>query len=319
MLSVITPARNMANFLPETLDSVAALRTPHEHVVIDGASDDGTVELLEGREDPHLTWISEPDSGQTEAVNKGLRLAKGDLLAWVNADDAYIPEAVDRVLEHLDRNPLTDAVFGAVNYIDENGEVFRTLVPPKFSWRRYLYFGAFVTTPTIIFRRELLAQAPELNEQYVDAADYDFYLRLLRGVRVDRIEEPYLNFRYHPTSKTTTDVWVQLNEARDIRLRWARQPGPAGRDALLGGGPPRDPAADLVLAPPRAARGGEAAPADRRPWLTPPGREPRAAPCSIARPSGFASPSGWRWRSSGCCAITAWLGCSTRRPMRTRG
>jgi glycosyltransferase involved in cell wall biosynthesis len=128
MLSVITPVRNMAAFLPETLDSVAAMRTPHEHIVIDGDSGDGTVELLEGREDPHLTWISEPDNGQTEAVNKGLRLAQGDLLAWVNADDAYIPEAVDRALEHLDRNPLTGAVFGAVNYIDEKGEVFRTLV-----------------------------------------------------------------------------------------------------------------------------------------------------------------------------------------------
>jgi glycosyltransferase involved in cell wall biosynthesis len=224
MLSVITPARNMAKYLPETLDSVAALRTPHEHIVIDGASDDGTVELLEGREDPQLSWVSEPDSGQTEAVNKGLRRAQGDLLAWVNADDAYIPGAVDRALDHLERNPLVGAIFGAVNYIDENGRVFRTLVPPRFSWRRYLYFGAFVTTPTIIFRRELLAKAPSLNERYVDAADYDFYLRLLRGVRVDRIEEPYLNFRYHPASKTTTDVWVQLNEAREIRLGWARSP-----------------------------------------------------------------------------------------------
>ena len=224
MLSVITPARNMASFLPEALDSVAALRTPHEHIVVDAASEDGTVELLEGREDPHLTWISEPDSGQTEAVNKGLRLARGELLAWVNADDAYIPQVVDRVLDRLERNPLTGAVFGAVNYVDENGQVFRTLVPPKFSWRRYLYFGAFVTTPTIIFRRELLAQAPSLNESYVDAADYDFYLRLLRGVRVDRIDEPYLNFRYHPTSKTTTDVWIQLNEAQEIRLGWARNP-----------------------------------------------------------------------------------------------
>jgi glycosyltransferase involved in cell wall biosynthesis len=224
MLSVITPARNMARFLPETLDSVAGLRTPHEHIVIDGASDDGTVELLEGREDPHLTWVSEPDSGQTEAVNKGLRLAQGDLLAWVNADDAYIPGAIDRALDHLEGNPLTGAIFGAVNYIDENGEVFRTLVPPKFSWRKYLYFGAFVTTPTIIWRRELLAQAPELNESYRDAADYDFFLRLLRGTRVDRIEEPYLNFRYHPTSKTTRDVWLQLNEAMQIRLGWARNP-----------------------------------------------------------------------------------------------
>jgi glycosyltransferase involved in cell wall biosynthesis len=224
LLSVITPARNMARYLPNTLDSVAALSAPHEHIVVDGASDDGTVELLEGREDPHLVWISEPDSGQTEAVNKGLRLARGDLLAWVNADDAYIPEAVDRALDHLARNPATGAVFGAVNYVDESGRIFRTLVPPKFSWRRYLYFGAFVTTPTIIWRRELLKQAPSLNKAYVDAADYDFYLRLLRGVRVDRIDEPLLNFRYHPTSKTTQDVWVQLNEANRIRLGWARNP-----------------------------------------------------------------------------------------------
>jgi glycosyltransferase involved in cell wall biosynthesis len=224
MLSVITPARNMARYLPETLDGVAALGTPHEHIVVDGASDDGTVELLEGREDPNLRWVSEPDSGQTEAVNKGLRMAQGDLLAWVNADDAYIPGAVDRALGHLERHPEVGAIFGAVNYVDEHGEIFRTLVPPRFSWRKYLYFGAFVTTPTIIWRRELLEQAPSLERRYKDAADYDFYLRLLRGVRVDRIDEPYLNFRYHPTSKTTTDVWVQLNEAREIRLRWARNP-----------------------------------------------------------------------------------------------
>jgi glycosyltransferase involved in cell wall biosynthesis len=224
LLSVITPARNMARFLTDTLDSVAALSVPHQHIVVDGDSDDGTVELLEARKDPRLTWISEPDSGQTEAVNKGLGLARGDLLAWINADDAYIPDAVDRAIDHLARNPLTGAIFGAVNYVDENGAVLRTLVPPRFSWRRYLYFGAFVTTPTIIFRRELLAQAPSLNESYVDAADYDFYLRLLRGVRVDRVDEPLLDFRYHGTSKTTTDVWVQLDEALQIRLGWARNP-----------------------------------------------------------------------------------------------
>ncbi len=224
MLSIVTPTYNMARYLPETLDSVAALRTPHEHIVVDGSSSDGTVELLEAREDPQLSWISEPDSGQTNAVNKGLAMARGDLLAWVNADDAYIPAAVDRALERFDRDPGLGAIFGAVNYVDEHGEIFRTLVPPKFSWRRYLYFGQFVTTPTIIWRRELMERAPSLDESYVDAADYDFYLRLLRGARVERIDEPVLNFRYHPTSKTTTDVWVQLNEAKAIRLKWAGNP-----------------------------------------------------------------------------------------------
>jgi glycosyltransferase involved in cell wall biosynthesis len=222
LLSVVTPAFNMAGYLGETLDSVAALSVPHEHLVIDGASEDGTVELLEGREDPHLTWVSEPDRGQTDAVNKGLRRASGDLLAWLNADDAYVPAAVDRAIQHLERNPETKAIFGGINYVDEKGEVFRSLTPRPFSWRRYLYLGSFVPTPTIIFRRELLDRAPSLDESYVDAADYDFYLRLLRGVRVDRVDEPLVNFRYHPASKSSSDVWTQLDEAQRIRLGWAR-------------------------------------------------------------------------------------------------
>src|SRR5436190_7902469 len=176
LLSVVTPARNMARFLPDALDSVAALPTPHEHLVIDGASDDGTVELLEAREDPHLIWVSEPDSGQTEAVNKGLRRATGDLLAWLNADDSYVRDAVERAVAHLRAHPEVGAVFGGVNYVDEHGEVFRTLIPPKFSWRRYLYLGSWLTTPTVMFRRGLLERAGYLDETWADAADYDFYL-----------------------------------------------------------------------------------------------------------------------------------------------
>jgi glycosyltransferase involved in cell wall biosynthesis len=224
MLSVITPARNMARYLATTLDSVAALATPHEHIVVDGASEDGTVELLRARDDPDLKWTSEPDRGQTHAVNKGLERSRGELIGWLNGDDAYLPEAVDRAVKHLERNPETMVVYGQINYVDESGAVFRTLTPPRFSWRRYIYLGSFLPTPTIIFRRELLARAPSLNEDYTDAADYDFYLRLLRGVRVDRLDEPLVNFRYHPASKSTADVWTQLDEAQAIRLGWARNP-----------------------------------------------------------------------------------------------
>ena len=219
MLSVITPARNMARFLPDTLDSVAALRTPHEHIVVDGDSDDGTVELLEGREDPHLTWISEPDSGQTEAVNKGLRLARGDLLAWVNADDAYIPEAVDRALEHLERNPGLGAIFGggqlrrrARRGLPDPGaaEVQLADVPLL---RRLRHHPDDHLAP-----RAARAGAVAERGATSDAADYDFYLRLLRGARVDRIDEPLLNFRYHPSQQ---DDDRRLGPARTRRRRSA--------------------------------------------------------------------------------------------------
>lgn len=228
-LSVITPVRNMARYLPEALDSVAALRTPHEHIVIDGGSDDGSVAVLEGREDPQLRWVSEPDRGQTNAVNKGIERSEGELIGWLNGDDAYLPEAIDRAVEHLEGSPTTMAIYGGVEFIDEHGEPIRTYIPARFSWRRYLYLHYYYPSPTFIFRRALLRRASGLNEAYADAADYDFYLRLLRGMRVDRRAEPLVRFRYHPQSKSTVDVWRQHDEALAVRLNWARRP----RDRML--------------------------------------------------------------------------------------
>jgi glycosyltransferase involved in cell wall biosynthesis len=226
LLSVVTPVRNQARYLSETLDSVAALTAPHEHIVIDGASDDGTVELLEARQDPNLIWVSEPDRGQTDAVNKGFARARGDLIAWVNGDDAYIPEAVDRALAHLESNPEVGAIYGGQEYVNADGEVIRTFIPKRFSWRRYLYLGDNVPTPTVIFRRELLEREGSLDDSYADAADYDFYLRILRAAPVEPIREPLVRFRYHVQSKTGSNIELQLDEGLEIRLRRA---GPVGR------------------------------------------------------------------------------------------
>ena len=232
VLSVVSPVRDMAAFLPDALDSVAGLRTPHEHIVIDGGSEDGTVELLGARDDPDLSWVSEPDRGQTHAVNKGLARARGELVGWLNGDDAYFPEAVDRAVEHLLRNPDAVAVFGGMEFVDEHGQPFRTHIPGPFEWRRCLFWGTFLPTPTIIFRRSRLESSGVLHERFADAADYDFYLRLLQGQRMDLIDEPLVRFRYHPTSKSEADVWTQHDEALAIRLAWAR--GPLDRGLMKG-------------------------------------------------------------------------------------
>jgi glycosyltransferase involved in cell wall biosynthesis len=230
LLSVVTPVRNQARYLGETLESVAALTVPHEHVVVDGGSDDGTVELLEASEDPHLSWVSEPDHGQTDAVNKGFARARGDLIAWVNGDDAYVPEAVDRAVAFLDAHPEVGAIYGGQEYVNAEGEVIRTFIPKRFSWRRYLYLGDNVPTPTVIFRRGLLESEGGLDESYVDAADYDFYLRILGATRVEPIREPLVRFRYHAHSKTGSNIELQLDEGLEIRLRRAR--GPVARFAM---------------------------------------------------------------------------------------
>ena len=152
-LSVVTPSYRSARFIEETLDSVAALRTDHEHIVVDGGSDDGTVALLERRDDPRLTWVSEPDRGQTHAVNKGLERASGDACAWLNADDAFVPEAVDRAVALLEERPEIDLLYGGIQFTDAGGRVRRTYVPAGPSFARYLFMGDYIPTPTFVFRR----------------------------------------------------------------------------------------------------------------------------------------------------------------------
>ena len=231
-LSIVTPVYNSAEYLEQLLDSVERLTTPYEHLLIDGASDDGTVELLQGRSDPGLNWVSEPDRGQTHAVNKGLERATGDYVNWVNGDNAYHPEAVDRAVARLDADPELMAVFGGIDIIDEDGVVRRRYAPGPYSWHRYLFVGDYVPTETIIFRRSLLAEIGLLDERFQDAADYDFYLRMFHGRRVERIPEPLLLYRYHPDSKTGRDPWLAQGEHRLIREQWAR--GPLDRTVMTG-------------------------------------------------------------------------------------
>ena len=222
LLSIVTPIFNPGPYLEAALDSVARLPIPHEHVVADGGSTDGTVELLKAREDPSLTWVSEPDRGQTDAVNKGLARARGDLLMWVNGDDEVVSEGVARAVAHLERNPSTDVVYGGLDFTDAEGVVRREYRPAAWDWRRYLLLGDYIPEPTIIWRRSRMERTGMLDERWVDAADYDFFLRLTHATGVDRMPDPHVRFRWHATSKSATDVWRQQDEALQIRLQWSR-------------------------------------------------------------------------------------------------
>jgi glycosyltransferase involved in cell wall biosynthesis len=221
-LSVVTPIFNPGRYLERCLDSVAALDVDHEHVVVDGGSTDGTVELLGSREDPALRWVSEPDRGQTHAVNKGLEMAAGDLLMWINGDDEVVPEGVRAAVERLDGDPAVQVVYGGLDFMDGDGVVRREYRPATWSWLRYLLLGDYVPTPTFVFRAERFREVGLLDERWVDAADYDFYLRLTHDVRVARMAGPHVRFRWHETSKSATDAFKAQDEARAIRLQWSR-------------------------------------------------------------------------------------------------
>ena len=123
LVSIVTPSYNQGPYIEATIQSVVSQDYPHlEYIVIDGGSQDNTVAILK-RYAERLCWISEPDHGQADAINKGFRIAHGEILAWLNSDDTYLPGAVCQVVEYFQRHPDVSMVYGEGQHVDAEGHI----------------------------------------------------------------------------------------------------------------------------------------------------------------------------------------------------
>lgn len=228
-ISIVTPSFNQARFIEECLRSVKEQNYPSiEHIVVDGASTDGTVELLKkysalpGWE--HLRWISEPDRGQSDALNKGFRMAQGDLIGWLNADDRYRPGCFREVQRAFNTHSQADIVYGDYTWIDSDGNITRIRREISFSrfilaYHRVLY----IPTTSTFFKRRIFADGNELDIKFCCAMDYDFFLRLARkGYRFQHICRVLADFRWHKSSKSASLTARQIAEHETIALRNSR-------------------------------------------------------------------------------------------------
>ncbi len=184
-ITIVTPCLNAVATLPATLASVREQAYPGlEHVVVDGGSTDGTVELLRGAEG--IRWVSEPDRGLSHALNKGIAMARGDVIGELNADDVYEPGALAAVGTAL--RDRADAMWltGYCRIVDGDGREIRRPVTAYKNWllRRYslgLYLTHnFVSAPATFFRRAALEEASGFDERYRISVDYDLQLRIAR-------------------------------------------------------------------------------------------------------------------------------------------
>lgn len=177
-LSIITPSYQQAKYIGRTINSVLSqLPEDGQYIVIDGGSDDGTREILENINDSRLQWLSERDSGQAHAVNKGLQRASGDIIGWLNSDDVYYPEAVHTVLQYFQHHPEVDVVYGMAWHID--AEDRHLALYPVIPWHdSIMRQRCCLSQPAVFFRRRALEQVGVLNEQLHYCMDYDFWLRL---------------------------------------------------------------------------------------------------------------------------------------------
>ncbi|TDB39558.1 MAG: glycosyltransferase [Actinobacteria bacterium] len=215
-VSILTPSFNQAEWLTDNLRSVATQTYPNvEHVIMDGGSTDGSVELLESAGDG-VVWRSESDGGQAEAINKAFEASTGDIIGWINADDAYVDAGVlADVVSFFERNAKVDVAYGHCLQTTADGLVIQVLWAPPFDVR-LLSTVDFISQPTAFIRRRVL-EAPMLDETFHFALDYDLWLGLAhRGTTFARMPRIVAIDRHQPARKSLT--MLDVHEADSQRL-----------------------------------------------------------------------------------------------------
>ena len=205
-ITIVTPSFNQVAFIEETILSVVNQKYAElEYIVFDGGSTDGSVDIIRKHEEAISFWASEPDRGQAHALNRGLMLAKGEIVAYLNSDDVYLPGALERVAEYFAANPSVRWLTGSCIFFGESQSTQKFC--PRFDDKLYNWFDhCLIAQPSTFWRRSLLEEYGFFNESYRNCFDYDFWIRLAtRGVQCHIIDHPLAAFRLHPTSKTTKE------------------------------------------------------------------------------------------------------------------
>ena len=185
-LSVVMPSFNQAGFIEESIRSVLdQAPASTELVVMDGASTDGTQAVLARLQEEfgtRLRWVSEPDEGPAQAINKAARLARGELLGWLPSDDLYAPGALQRAIDYFDAHPDHVMVYGEAEHIDVDGRFMERYpsLPPEVGIERFRD-GCFICQPSVFIRREVWAALGGLDESYRASFDFELWLRVFRA------------------------------------------------------------------------------------------------------------------------------------------
>lgn len=202
LVSIITPSFNQVKYLEETIHSILDQDYANlEYIIIDGGSTDGSVELIR-RYAPRLAyWVSEKDHGQTHALNKGFRRARGDILGWLNSDDRLEPGAIRGAADFFATHPEVDVVYGDRKTLEASGHVKEIVRSFEFGLDTNLWYC--IPQEATFFRRRLLTEAGYLDPSLHFTMDYDLWLRaVVAGFRFEHVPGVWGNFRHHRTSKT---------------------------------------------------------------------------------------------------------------------
>ncbi|MEN8172253.1 MAG: glycosyltransferase family 2 protein [Chloroflexota bacterium] len=215
LVSIVTPSFNQAKYLEATIQSVLEQDYPNlEYIIVDGGSTDGSLDIIQKYQDQLAWWISEPDQGQTDAINKGFARAQGDILAWLNSDDTYQTGAITEAASFFQTNPEIGLVYGDVNFIDASGDVIGKFNAKQTNYQRLRRGGVYIPQQAAFWRASLWRQVGPLDPSFYFAMDYDLWVRLARVAEVRYLPgRNWANFRLHDDAKTIADderCWPEM-------------------------------------------------------------------------------------------------------------
>jgi glycosyltransferase involved in cell wall biosynthesis len=203
LVSIVTPSFNQAPYIEATIQSVLSQDYPHiQYLIVDGGSTDGTVEIIKKHAGRVAWWVSEPDKGQTDAINKGFGQAQGQILAWLNSDDTYEPGAVSAAVKYLLEYPHVGMVYGDCNFINEEGRVIGKFGSAQTDYRLLRQGYVHIPQQTMFFRAEWWKRVGPLDPSFYFAMDYDLWTRLASRTELKYVPQTWANFRLHTTGKT---------------------------------------------------------------------------------------------------------------------
>jgi glycosyltransferase involved in cell wall biosynthesis len=218
-VSIVTPSFNQGRFLEQTIRSVLEqVPPPDEYFVIDGGSTDSSVEIIKKYESQLTGWVSEKDKGQADAINKGFRQAKGEIVAWINSDDYYLPGAIQTAVEMFNKHPDAGLIYGNVLSVDENSKSFNVQTFKPLNLLDLMSFR-IISQPAVFMRRSVLEQAGFLDLSYHMLLDHHLWLRMARIAPIVYIPKALAAARYHAEAKNLAKTADFGREAMRI-IKW---------------------------------------------------------------------------------------------------
>jgi glycosyltransferase involved in cell wall biosynthesis len=228
-ISIITPSYNQGQFIEETIRSVLLQGYPNlEYIIIDGGSTDNSVEVIKKYERWLAYWVSEPDKGQSAAINKGWKKSTGEILAWLNSDDLYFPHALNTIVKYFSMNPDSLVVYGNCDVLAKNGKRIDSIRNVPFNAYRLLYFN-YIPQPSLFLRKRIFDKVELLDSALHYIMDWDLLLRVaitLKKKEIGYFPKTLSCLRMYHGCKTVSASFKIIQELQKVYDKLASKPIP---------------------------------------------------------------------------------------------